>query len=90
MLGMGMIIKSLTPIIDKQLTDDKVREIIETMTSEYPMQNDEVRNIGTISLAANGKVYFHIVGVNGSNTIVSIKKSWKLVDGIKNLLSTLK
>jgi hypothetical protein len=87
--GLGLIMNSLGPIIDKNLTDEKIKEVVDNMTNEYPLLPGEVRNIGIVSLERDGKTYFAIAGLNQNNTITSVKKQWRLVEGIKLLLSNL-
>ncbi|MBN2776246.1 MAG: hypothetical protein JXR36_01305 [Bacteroidales bacterium] len=86
-LGMNLMIRTLEPLIEKNLTDEKLSKIFDDIAKTYPIAENEIRNICTISKEQNGKIYFCIVGLDNHNKITSVKKQWKFVEGLKYLLS---
>lgn len=85
-----MMMKTLSPMLDKALTDEKLSEVFTEFEKEYPLAPGEVKLVGTISLEKDGKVYFCIAALDKDMKIVSIKKQWKFIEGIKHLFKITK
>lgn len=83
------MLKSLLPIIEGQLTDEKVAEVFDQIANSYPIEDGETRNIIILSQTA-GKVNFSVCGLKKDSNVYIISKpkmQTSLVEGIKLLLN---
>ena len=76
-LGVNLMIRTLEPLIEKNLTDEKLSKVFNDIANNYPISDNEIRNICTISKESDNKIYFCIVGVDKFNKITVVKKQYK-------------
>lgn len=88
MLG-GIKRKILVNQLEKNLSDETVAKLFTAYLSQFPLENGEYKNMATLSLEKNGKVYIAVVGLSYKNnqfTISKPKKQAAVITAIKELI----
>lgn len=83
----SLLLNSLLPIVDKNLTDEKVNGFFDNLTSQYPVAEDAEKNVIMLS-QKGGKVKLSIASVKGVG-IVKIHAQQDLVEVLRDAMKRI-
>ena len=91
---MGGMFDMLFPIVEKSLKDEKITPAFESYLSQFPIEENEVKN-SIIATLEKDKVYLSVVGLGYNNVlkqfyISKIKKQMPIVEAVKTLINHAK
>lgn len=57
------IIKMLAPMVEKNLSEEKISNVFNKILDQYPLEPTELKNSIIITLEKDGKTYLSVVGL---------------------------
>jgi predicted oxidoreductase (fatty acid repression mutant protein) len=91
----GSILKQMLPVLEKQLSDEKITEMVNAFVSRFPVSGNEKYNAVIVTVEKNGTAYLSVVGMAYTKTlekfyVTETKEQMPLKTAIKNILEYAK